>query len=245
MPIKHLHPLFFLFLTQVVSAQTANQLITGKIISSDVAVEKVNVLNVTTGQTTISNEFGLFRISAKTNDALVFTAVNLETKRKVIQQDDLLSEQILIKMSQSMTPLETVNVNENSSINAENLGIIPHGQKKYTPAERRYHEATTGSGLVPLNPILNAISGRTTMLKKEIKIEKKERLLRQLDGWFKEDYYVSTLKVPADFIKGFHYFLIEDIDFVRALKAKNKTLTQFLIKGLAFKYKDTILVQEK
>lgn len=233
-------------LTKVLLAQTTTEkLLIGKIISSDVAVEKVNILNVMTGQTTISNEFGIFRILAKTDDALVFSAVNLETKRKVIHQDDLLSEQILIKMSQSMTPLETVNVNENPNITAENLGIIPHGQKKHTPAERRYHEATTGSGLVPLNPILNAISGRTSMLKKEIKIEKKERLLRQLDGWFEEDYYVSTLKVPSDFIKGFHYFLIEDTDFVRALKAKNKTLTQFLIKGLAFKYKDTLLVQEK
>lgn len=246
MPIKKLHILFLLLLSQVLLAQTTNEkLLIGKIISSDVAVEKVNILNVMTGQTTISNELGIFKISVKIDDALVFTAVNIETKRLVIQQEDLLSEQILIKLSQSMTPLETVNINENPNITAENLGIIPYGQKKYTPAERRYNEATTGSGLVPLNPILNAISGRTSMLKKEIKIEKKERLLRQLDGWFEEDYYVNTLKVPSDFIKGFHYFLIEDTDFVRALKAKNKTLTQFLIKGLAFKYNDTILVQEK
>jgi len=39
--------------------------------------------------------------------------------------------------------------------------------------------------------------------------------------------------------------LIEDTDFVRALKAKNKTLTQFLIKGLAIKYKETLSVEEK
>jgi len=53
------------------------------------------------------------------------------------------------------------------------------------------------------------------MLKKEIQVEKKERLLLQLDGWFEEDFYVNSLKIPADYIKGFHYFLIEDTDFVR------------------------------
>ncbi len=217
----------------------------GKIISNDVAVEKVNILNATTGKATVSNELGIFNIPVKIGDALVFSAVNLETKRRIILEEDLSQERVLIKMSERITPLEEVKVNQNPNINAENLGIIPYGQKKYSPAERRVHEATTGSGIVPLNPILNAISGRTTMLKKEVQVEKKERLLLQLDGWFEEDYYVNTLKIPADYIKGFHYFLIEDTDFVRALKAKNKTLTQFLIKGLALKYKDSLLVEQK
>ena len=241
-----LHIIPLLLLTQILLSQTINEkLLVGKIMSNDVAVDKVNIENTTTGKTTISNELGIFRIPVKTGDALVFSAVNLETKRKVINNEDLLTEQIFIKMSQSMTPLKMVNVNENANITAEILGIIPYCQKKYSPAERRYHEATTGGGIVPLNPILNAISGRTMMLKKEIQAEKKEKLLLQLDGWFEEDFYVDHLKIDKDYIKGFHYFLIEDTDFVRALKAKNKTLTRFLIKGLALKYKDTILVEQK
>ncbi|WP_298221233.1 hypothetical protein [Flavobacterium sp.] len=246
MPIKNLHILFFLWLTQAIFAQTTSEkLLVGKIVSENLAVEKVNVLNDTSGKATVTNEQGFFTIPVKVGDALVFSAVNLETKRKVIHEEDLVTEQILIKMSVKMTPLKEVKVNENSNITAENLGIIPHGQKKYTPAERRFNEATTGGGLVPLNPILNAISGRTTMLKKEIQVEKKERLLLQLDGWFEEDFYVNSLKIPADYIKGFHYFLIEDTDFVRALKVKNKTLTKFLIKGLALKFKDTLSVEQK
>ena len=204
MPTKKPHILFFLLLTQIILAQISNEKrLVGKITVADVAVEKVNIQNATTGKATVSNELGIFSIPVK------------------------------------------VIVNENPNITAENLGIIPHGQKKYSPAERRVREATTGSGLVPLNPILNAISGRTTMLKKEVQVEKKERLLLQLDGLFQEKFYVHTLKIPTDYIKGFHYFLIEDTDFVRALKAKNKTLTQFLIKGLAIKYKETLSVEEK
>lgn len=227
-------------------AQSADeQLLTGKIISDAVAIEKVNVLNANTGRTTISNTLGVFSIPVKVGDALVFSAVNLETKRKIIAPQDLLSAQIQIVMSMRMMPLQEVIVNENPSITAENLGIIPRGQKKYSPAERRVHEATTGSGIVPLNPILNAISGRTSMLKKEVQAEKKEKLLLQLDGWFEEDYYVNTLKVRKEYIRGFHYFLIEDVDFVRALKAKNKTLTRFLIKPLALKYIDILSLEQK
>jgi hypothetical protein len=158
----------------------------------------------------------------------------------VITTDDLRDELVTVKMSRSITPLREVKVNENTAITAENLRIIPKGQKKYSPAERRVHEATTGGGIVPLNPILNAISGRTTMLKKEVVAEKNERLLLRLDGWFEEKYYTNYLKIPKDFIRGFHYFLIEDSDFVRALKAKNKTLTKFLMNKLALDYKETI-----
>ena len=241
MPIEKIHLVLLLLLTQLMQAQISNEkILIGKIFSGEAAVEKVNVLNATTNQTTTSNELGVFRIPAKIGDALVFSAVNLETKRKFIQEEDLLSEQLVIRMSESMIPLEEVKVNQYPNITAENLGIIPHGQKKYSPAERRVHEATTGGGLVPLNPILNAISGRTTMLKKEVSAEKRERLLRQLDGWFEQEYYVNTLKIETDYIKGFHYFLIEDADFVRALKAKNKTLTQFLVKRLALEYNGTL-----
>lgn len=238
--------LFFLFCTPMLWAQTADEkFLTGKIMVDQMAVEKVNILNSDTGKATVSDASGFFRIPVKVGDAVVFSAVNLETKRIVINQTNLTSEPLVVRMSVRMTNLKEITVNENTAITAENLGIIPRGQKKYTPAERRFNEATTGGGIVPLNPILNAISGRTSMLKKEIQAEKKERLLLQLDGWFEEEYYVNTLHINKDYINGFHYFLIEDADFVRALKAKNKTLTKFLVKDLAMRYIDSIAIQQK
>jgi hypothetical protein len=54
-------------------------------------------------------------------------------------------------------------------INAENLGIIPYNQKKYTAAERKLY--TTRSGL--LDRPLNWMSGRTAMLKK-VAVERKK-----------------------------------------------------------------------
>jgi hypothetical protein len=232
--------LTFIFILLFVQTGISQKLCSGTILADDKLAEQVNIVNATTNKSTVSDSEGNFVISVSIGDVLVFSAVNLETKRKVISSDDLRDELVTVKMSRSITPLREVKVNENNAITAENLRIIPKGQKKYSPAERRVHEATTGGGIVPLNPILNAISGRTTMLKKEVVAEKNERLLLRLDGWFEEKYYTNYLKIPKDFIRGFHYFLIEDSDFVRALKAKNKTLTKFLMNKLALDYKETI-----
>ena len=232
--------LTFIFILLFVQTGISQKLCNGTILVDGKLAEQVNIVNATTNKSTVSDSDGNFVISVSIGDVLVFSAVNLETKRKVITTDDLRDELVTVKMSRSITPLREVKVNENTAITAENLRIIPKGQKKYSPAERRVHEATTGGGIVPLNPILNAISGRTTMLKKEVVAEKNERLLLRLDGWFEEKYYTNYLKIPKDFIKGFHYFLIEDSDFVRALKAKNKTLTKFLMNKLALDYKETI-----
>jgi hypothetical protein len=53
-------------------------------------------------------------------------------------------------------------IDENSQISAENLGIIPYGQKKYSPAERKLYTARSGL----LDPALNWITGRKAMLKR-------------------------------------------------------------------------------
>ena len=132
-------------------------------------------------------------------------------------------------------------INENTQITAENLGIIPFGQKKYTPAERKLYTATSGGGI---DGLLNAISGRKAMLKKEIEVEKKEQSLARIDVLFEDKYYIETLKIPEDHIRGFQYYCVEDAGFVSALKAKNKTLTMFLIVGLAEKY-NQIITNEK
>lgn len=237
MTLRTIFTFFLLLFAQVLLSQ---ELLSGRVMVEGNFVENINVTNISSNKSVSTDREGAFTIPGNVGDILVFSSVNLETKRKVIVGEDITEGFIIVKMSASIIPLKEVKVNENTGISAENLGIIPQGQKKYSPAERRLHEATTGGGLVPLNPIINAISGRTTMLKKEVVAEKKERLLLRLDGWFEEKYYTNSLKIPQEYIKGFHYYLIEDNDFVRALKANNKTLTKFLMSKLALNYKETI-----
>jgi hypothetical protein len=230
--------LILFLLTQMIIGQVGlGKEIHGKISVDSLAVDRVNVVNSANGKATVSDKNGFFFIFVKEGDILVFSAVNLVTLRKEVAKDDLKASLISVLMTPKSIVLKEVVVNEYPQITAENLGIIPHGQKKYSPAERKLYTATSGGGI---DGLLNAISGRKAMLKKEIVIEKKEIALARLDILFEEKYYLENLKIPLDYLRGFQYYCVEDTGFVSSLKAKNKTLTMFLIIGLAEKYKQII-----
>nr|WP_241774363.1 carboxypeptidase-like regulatory domain-containing protein [Flavobacterium sp. Root935] len=203
-------------------------------------IEGVNIINNTTQVATISDSDGNFSIAVREGDVLVFSAVNLDPLKRRITTEDLASNLLVVKMTAKEVELREVVVNENANITAENLGIIPYGQKKYTPAERKVYTATSTS----VDKLLNAISGRTAMLKKEVNVEKKEALFRKLEYLFDENYYTERLKIPVDYIKGFQLFCVEDAEFAVSLNTKNKTMSMFLITDLARKYL-TILENEK
>jgi hypothetical protein len=223
--------LFFFF--QISFGQiSGSKEIQGQIFEQSTSVDGVNIINNNTQVTAVSDVNGLFSIVVKEGDVLVFSSVNLEPFKRRITVEDLASNLLLIKMSAKEIELKEVIVNENAHITAENLGIIPHGQKKYTPAERKVYTATSTS----VDKILNSISGRTTMLKKEAKIEKKEVLFRKLEYLFEENYYTDRLKIPLEHIKGFQLYCVDSPEFAVSLNTKNKTMSMFLITGLAQEY---------
>jgi hypothetical protein len=212
----------------------------GRIMEQSTPIEGVNIINNTTQVATISDSDGNFSIAVREGDVLVFSAVNLDPLKRRITTEDLASNLLVVKMTAKEVELREVVVNENANITAENLGIIPYGQKKYTPAERKVYTANSTS----VDKLLNAISGRTAMLKKEVNVEKKEALFRKLEYLFDENYYTERLKIPVDYIKGFQLFCVEDAEFAVSLNTKNKTMSMFLITDLARKYL-TILENEK
>lgn len=242
MKIKITLQLMFLFLMHAALGQgVITKEIKGRIFADSVAVDKVNVVNFTTQKATVSDAQGNFILSLKTGDIIVFSAVNLETLRRKVTDQDLLQEILQVVMHPKSIILKEVLINE-SAITAESLGIIPYGQKKYTAAERKLYTATSGGGI---DGLLNSISGRKAMLKKEIIVEKKVQLLARMDVLYEEQYYLETLKIPLDYIKGFQYYCIDDADFANALIAKNKTLTLFLVVKLAENYKQIIALENK
>lgn len=233
--------IFFLLVVQLSFGQkTTSKEITGQIFEQSSNVEGVNVINNTTQVTAVSDSGGLFSIVVKEGDVLVFSAVNLDPVKRRITVEDLNATSIVIKMTAKEVELKEVIVNENANITAENLGVIPYGQKKYTAAERKVYTATSTS----VDKLLNGISGRTAMLKKEVNVEKKEMLFRKIEYLFDENYYTERLKIPVADIKGFQLYCVDDAEFAVSLSTKNKTMSMFLITDLARKYL-TILENEK
>jgi len=246
MKAKNNSTFLFLFLTQFLLAQeSVVKIIRGQITSDTFSIEGVTITNTTSKINSFSDQYGNFSILAKEGDILSFSAVNYEPLRKYINKQQYGLGMVVVEMTPLSIELKEVIINDQPGITAENLGIIPHNQIKLTSQERKLQTAGDFKfihllgllgGSLAVDPILNAINGRTKMLKKTISIEKKEALMTKLEFLFEDKYYLETLKIPEDQIKGFQYYCIEDVDFVNALKTKNKTMCMFLIVGLASNY---------
>ena len=91
-------------------------------------------------------------------------------------------------------------------------------------------------GSIGLDPIINAITGRTAMLKKELEVEKKEMLLKKIEYQFDPEYFTNNLKIPQEYVKGFWYYAIEEPRLVNEINSKNKSMAKFIFAELATKY---------
>ena len=241
--------LFLTFITmQVVAQENPRTLLKGKLSADFSTMEDVSIINKQTEKSSISDADGNFKIQATVRDTLLFSKAEFREMRVILTLKDFEQDILVVKMKPVINQLDEVVVQ--NGINAVSMGIIPKGQRVYTPAERRLNTATNLNaslnagtmmgGSVSADPLLNWISGRTKMLKKGVAVEKKEFYLTQLENMFSDDYLISKLKIPAEYVKGFTYYVVENEQLVSNLKMKNKSMTAFLLGELAIKYKEII-----
>lgn len=231
----------FLFLFQIFYGQ--EKLIHGKIVSNGNYVEGINIVNLVNEKSAVSDTEGNFYILAKAEDLLVMSAINFEYKRKMISESDLDLKILKIEMVPKVGQIEEVVITKYKSINAVDLGILSKPAKQYTPAERKVKTATDlnlklGFGVIfSFDPIINALSGRTKLLKNNLSIEQKEKLLEKLNDQFSEEYFSQTLKISPENILGFQYLAIEDAQLIDAIEVKNKTMSSLRLIQLSEIYK--------
>lgn len=241
--VKKLLLLILLF-PLLIMAQN-DSIIKGRIVSDLKELEGVHVINITSIAGTITDSEGYFTIKAKASDTLLLSAVFLEKKKHVITKEESMQKLILIPVKASTEYLKEVTITEYSNINAEALGIVPKGQKKYTPAERKlatagvfkwYSPLLIPFGGMDLDALINQISGRTKMLKKELIVERKEILQGKTLEYFNKDYITKTLLIPEDYVDGFVFYVVENEPYADAMRLKNSTQATFLIHQLAVEY---------
>ena len=227
----------------------ASKKINGKVTADYNDLESIYIVNLKTEKSTLTERGGYFSINASVGDTIMFTAVQFKSLKITLKEEDFNKELLFVKMETFIRVLDEVKINEYKDINAVSLGIISSKTKHYTPAERKLKTASNSDAQIGTNtsigldPILNWMSGRTTMLKKEVEVEKKELMLTKIQNLYEAEYFVETLKIPEDFVKGFQYYIVEDAKFVEALKAKNKTMATFIMNELAVTYKELIAVK--
>ncbi len=246
--------LFILFLfTTFVDGQVLNpEIVNGKIIADSSDLEGIYIVNLKTQIGTVSEKGGYFSVSAKIGDTIMFSAVQFKGIKITIKENDFKNALLFVKLESLIRNLDEVKIIKYKNINAVSLGIVSPNIKRYTPAERKliaagelhwYSPLLIPLGGMSVDGLLNSISGRTSMLKKELIVEKKETLMDKISDDYDEKYFTEKLKIPQDYVKGFLFYIVEEPKFVDAMNSKNKTMASFVMNELAVNY--LALIQEK
>lgn len=217
--------------------------------TSGVLLKDALVINLTSQKEAKIEPGGKFLIRAELNDILAFSGKQFSTERIIVTESVLKSSDFKIIVD-AVYQLDEVVINKYNNLDSESLGLVPKGQKRYTPAERRLKTAsefkpifllgTLAGGALPIDPILNAISGRTKMLKRELEVEKKYQLIEQLNFAYTYQQLSEEFKIPEEHVPGFIYYVIEDKQASNFIKSKNNEMLRFLVSGLAVKYLEII-----
>lgn len=228
-------------------------------VKSDVDVENIHVINKTAQVFTITSKDGNFNITAKLNDTLVFSSILYNSKEVIISKEIILNKAILVLLDDKINTLDEVlvgkvlsgnlmsdikNIDGKPLINFYDVGIPGYTGKPATQSERRLSEASDfkpklggslggAGGSVSFIPIINAITGRTKMLKNRVRIEEKEELMQRIKGRLSKDFFASN-PLDADLRLDFFYFCADDVNFIKY--CKNQTDFKILI-FLRMKYR--------
>ena len=219
-------------------------------IETGALLSNVLVVNLTNETETQTDGFGRFSIKAEAGDLLVFSGEFVRRKRFLVEEEHFGKENIIPLEVQDIE-IEMVTV-EKFNINPEDLGLVPEGQKQYTPAEKRLKTASDPnieySWLIPtlrfsLDPIINHLSGKTKMLKKLVEMEREDIRASHLSDVFNDDYFTKNLEIHSDNITEFKYFALYEIlknipekERNRYLESLSKNDLELLLIPLATKY---------
>ena len=220
------------------------QSLQGHVTAGNTVVAGVFVINKATGIEVKTDNNGNFTIPARAGDFLVVYSSNVEVREFYISDTSFREQPYNMEVKPSAYELSEVVINED--VSAQKLGIVPKNQKKYTVAERRLYTAgdwkptfsvgTLAGVVLPTDFIINAISGRTKMLKKALKTETKEFAIEKINGLYTEQELIDNLKIPEEYVQGFLFYAVEDAACAKALKSKNDDLSKLLLMELAKKY---------
>lgn len=234
--IKNYLQILLLLLSQFVMSQN-DSILKGKIIIETNDNGGITIVNISNKTNTISGNGGYFKIKAKVNDTLFFSAIHLDVVKHIITERDFGKDLLFIKMTPRSKTIEQILITNNSVITPESLGLVPKGQKRYTVAERRLY---TGSSGIGIGTLVNLITGYKKELKRNVETEKKEMLQDKILKQFEKEYFVKTLKIPDEYIKGFLFYACEDKSFVDLFKGQDKMKQMFKLSDLATEYLKTI-----
>lgn len=249
--------LLYLFILFISSSLCGQQLFSkkleGRVFSKDGDVAATHVQNITANKATITDIDGFFSITANLNDTLVISAVQFQ-KREIIITKEILQQQFLnVPLADALTKLDEVVVTPYNLtgditkdldlisiepvVTASTLGLPNAHVKPLSKAERELF-AATANPFMSFDPLINAITGRTKMLKKRVARNKLYSRTEQVKAFYADSLFRINLKIPEDKINDLLYFCEVDSVFQTTVDANDQLKIWDYIRKKSIVYRD-------
>lgn len=228
---------FLLISTSLGAQQLFSKKLEGRVYSKDGDVAATNVLNITINRGTITDIDGFFKITANVNDTLVFSAVQFLKKEVLVTKEMLQQDLLKITLEDALTELDEVVVTPynltgditkdldlitiDAVVTSSTLGLPNAYVKPVSKAERELF-AATANPFMSFDPLINAITGRTKMLKKRVARNKLYSRTEQVKGFYADSLFRIDLKIPEDKIDDLLYFCEVDAAFQVAVDTRDR-----------------------
>lgn len=218
-------------------------------------IPDVNIINLNTKIGTNSNLDGEFQLLVRLGDSIQFTSIQHKKAIFYIAAITLKEKFLNVRLQQKTYALDEFELKKHNlsgflgvdlnaipedntpNVSAISLGLPNAGNRKMTSIERKLYTATTGNGLVPVDLLINVISGRLKKLKEQARIIGEDNDVEYMYKnyrFFVQDYY----KIPEKDMYRFLYFCIEDPTYRKSLLKNEMKIIAF------FKSRAALFLQE-
>ena len=214
--------LFFSLLFLTAFAQERSML-RGKVLYGNNNVVNENVVNVTSGSATITDDNGEFLIWVSEGDELVFSALQFKLKTVIVSREILQNNRLVVEVTEKITELDEVvigpeNTEKFIDLKEEEFKGFDYEQDKATPivnAAMDLNELQYGINFVNIYRAL-------FRSKKEREPESDLAFSEVVRQIYEDDFFVTELKIPQDKIDEFLYFCDDTMPSKVLLRKSNE-----------------------
>lgn len=232
----------------------------GQIVVNELEPEAINIVNLTKEIGTISGKSGYFEIPANPGDVVVFSSVQFTLKRLKITEEQLRSGHYKVFLEPEVNRLDEVHISQNSLTGdiRKDIKEIPTYEKNLpfwnaqqlkqmgvarpndaqSPVENTVLKTgNEGAGVsIDLVEFIQAIS---SVFQKKNKKDSTEITISQ---YYKEEFFIKELKIPAMEFYNFMDFLDQETEIQTILSTKDglKILEYLMLQSNIFRDKYNI-----
>ena len=203
-----------------VLSQEDRSLVSGTVRSDTLLIENAHVINKTSRKGSITNASGVFKISAREGDTLIFSDIQYQGKIIVLDKKQIESAHLDIELEGVDYELDEVVLRQYGNM-AEELGLPNAGKEPLTKIERNlnaYSQKSTPMVILQallfkpggIDDIYNIISGNRkrdrklkALMDEDLRKEKEVSTATRIRAYLKDEFFIKEAKVPEELIDSY------------------------------------------